>query len=330
MTEKLKRKLVGIFVLGSVGILISALMLFGSGTLFEKSFSFVCYFPGSLKGLVAGSPVLFHGVPVGRVTAIYVVTGSEKDLYSTPVILELDKDLVFQSDDSTFFTQEDANDIIRAYVADGLRAQLGTQSLLTGQLSVELSMQKDPTPVNIDALPEYEGLMQIPAVENVLDQVVSKLTDISFKELGNRADELFSELTTSLTIINDAIGNDNLKNLFTSYTELAQNLNKEVVAYSALRKDLEIILANFVNVSKNADELVAENAIEITKLITSLESLAEQADGVMKEVGFIIEEDSATMFELSKTMKALQEASYAVSEFATLLEIKPDALIFGK
>ncbi len=332
MTEKIKKKLVGFFVLGAVIILIIALMLLGSGTLFKDSFRFVCYFTSSLKGLNVGSYVLFHGVRVGRVTNIYIVSGTGSEEYSTPVVIEIDKDLMFNSSEhNTFFTQDDADEVMREHVRNGLRAQLGTQSMLTGQLSVELNvLSEHENKIDVRALPTYDDLMQIPTIETPLEAIINQITNIPFKDMMEATHSLFAELNKTLETINQYLNGGEISQFLAAYTSLADNANKQISELGSLKTDIQALLISLADTSISVESLVAENKNEITSLLKSFTDLSVKANLFVTDIAAIAKEDSPAMIELSRTMQALQNASISIAELANLLEIKPDALIFGK
>jgi paraquat-inducible protein B len=68
MGRKANPTVIGAFIVGAVVLIVAALMVFGSGTLFTRKHAFVLYFDGSVNGLNVGAPVKFRGVKVGAVT----------------------------------------------------------------------------------------------------------------------------------------------------------------------------------------------------------------------------------------------------------------------
>ena len=52
--------LVGAFVVGAIAIVVVAITLLGSGTLFRHQHTYVCYFQSNVNGLHVGAPVKFR------------------------------------------------------------------------------------------------------------------------------------------------------------------------------------------------------------------------------------------------------------------------------
>ena len=139
MAKKVNRKMIGGFVVVAIGILAASIAIFGSGEMFKERIQFVLYFDDSIKGLNVGAPVLTKGVKAGAVKQIIVRTYMD-DLTSTvAVFIEIypeSFDVVTQSEQHL-----DPLDSLPGLIDKGLRAQLVSQSMVTGQLSIEFVMR---------------------------------------------------------------------------------------------------------------------------------------------------------------------------------------------
>ena len=51
MGKRINPATVGAFVLGAIGLILAAIVVFGSGNLFRKTHEFVIYFGGDINGL---------------------------------------------------------------------------------------------------------------------------------------------------------------------------------------------------------------------------------------------------------------------------------------
>lgn len=128
MSKEANKKKVGLFVVGALTLVILMIGCFGSGSLFQKTSTYVLYFDGSVQGLNIGAPVVLRGVPIGRVTNIKLVSSNKGMVISIPVYIEIDDSkLVSQAKSSFADWSEQREDIIRVLVDHGLRAQLGMQ-----------------------------------------------------------------------------------------------------------------------------------------------------------------------------------------------------------
>ena len=144
MGKKANPAIVGAFVLGAVALAVLGVLVFGSGRWFRTTIDSVMYFPGSVDGLSNGAPVKFKGVDIGTVTNIQLVltTGKKGPTARIPVYVRLDPSKIVTTGDVQF-----PNDSVREELINrGMRAQLQSQSLLTGLLFIQLDFFPD-TPV---------------------------------------------------------------------------------------------------------------------------------------------------------------------------------------
>jgi paraquat-inducible protein B len=137
MARKANPALLGAFVLGAVVLAVAALVVFGGGKFFRATQPWVAYFDESIKGLAIGAPVTFRGVRVGTVTDIKVVLDPKKDEVRIPVFFELEADRITQLGGKDTLFQKDRPRAHHLF-DQGLRAQLQTQSFVTGQLGINL------------------------------------------------------------------------------------------------------------------------------------------------------------------------------------------------
>ena len=127
--------MIGAFVVGAVALAVAAIVLFGSGRFFKDTDKWVAIFPGSVKGLNVGSPVVFRGVQVGQVTEIIVNFDPGRIEVIIPVLYETDPERFRHIGPQVI---ADDKELHEALVAQGLRAQLQMQSLVTGQLVINM------------------------------------------------------------------------------------------------------------------------------------------------------------------------------------------------
>ena len=102
---------------------------------YTNTLNYVMYFNGSVRGLTEGAPVQLRGYPVGKVLNVSLELDEKTTEIRIPVIVELQPERIKDvNPDIKILPQE----IISQLIEKGLRAQLQTGSLLTGQLLVDL------------------------------------------------------------------------------------------------------------------------------------------------------------------------------------------------
>jgi paraquat-inducible protein B len=169
---------------------------------------FVVRFKESLRGLSVGSPVLFLGMPVGEVTEVGLEYRGESlrprvefAVYAYRFAEAFTKEtLALQKT----MTQEEKGDVMGRMVADkGLRAQLKTGSLISGQLYVALEYFPDAPKARIDFKqdpPEFPMMAgDIAELETSIKNIVAKLDKVPVEEIGNDLKKILETLDRTLT-----------------------------------------------------------------------------------------------------------------------------------
>jgi paraquat-inducible protein B len=177
MARKLSPTLVGVFVFGAALLFVAGLAFWGSGRMFERRYRFVCYFPGSVNGLKVGSAVKYRGVPLGEVTGMRIRFEQPESDPRIPVFVEVSGKRLRELGAPKAATSQIAKELIDR----GLRARLESESLLTGQLYVNLEWLPD-TPAHLLA---GGGYPEIPTVATPMEEAITSVTGLlaQLKEL---------------------------------------------------------------------------------------------------------------------------------------------------
>ncbi|CAB1076774.1 Paraquat-inducible protein B [Olavius algarvensis Delta 1 endosymbiont] len=263
--------------------------------IYTRKNRWLLYFDGGVRGLQEGAPVELQGIQIGQVLDVKLEFDVEKDAFRIPVLIETEPDRIT----STGKMPEGAENqrTMDFLVAKGMRAQLKTGSLITGQLLVAVDMFPEAPPAKIDWDGIYPVLPTIPtAMEEIttsLTQLLNKLEKVPIEQIGN---ELRDTIAGAKRLMNSP-------DLQQSATILNETLNEAQRFVAALNK----------NVAPELDEAVSNlNAalIQAQKLARSLNSnVAPQAD---------------------RTLRELQSAARSIKVWAEYLERHPEALIRGK
>jgi len=172
MGKRVNPMLVGSFVLGGLALAVAVIATIGSGKFFRHMQRFVVYFDGSVNGLDKGAPVKFRGVPIGTVTDVRLkLPPQHLDDERIPVLIEIDEDRLGELGESRPSPHR-----VGDLIAQGLRAQLELQSLITGVLYVGLEMNEG-SPAKL-ALPPGSGYREIPSLPTTLEQAQAKLNEV--------------------------------------------------------------------------------------------------------------------------------------------------------
>jgi len=316
MSEKPHTVAIGAFVLGALLIALSiALFLLGSG--FGKNEKVVMVFDGSVKGLNVGAPLALRGVTVGQVTDVEVLL----DTNNVDFLMVVEADLM---SDNIQFKGKESDELMEELLRRGLRAQLNTQSLLTGLLYIELDFHpgSELKLADIDS-PHF----QFPTVPTNLERIAKKLQDIDpsklIDDLNNIAKDInslvssteFQDLPASLTRTLD------------SMTSLSEQLQQQV-ASSGPKLDTVLDEAATTVASANTElprlsTLVQNNLEVLDEAIVAFEQMMSSLDG-------LVSSDSETIYRLNKALQEVARSGKSVQSLAVTLENEPEALIKGK
>jgi paraquat-inducible protein B len=168
----------------------------------------VMNFNQSLRGLSPGAAVDFRGIVLGQVTNIGVEYDPQTKNFTMPVTMDLYPDRLRRRTKGQPVpdtgTQE-SHKMLQALVKHGLRGQLRTGNLLTGQLYVALDLFPKAPPATVDV---SRDPIELPTIPNTLDElqlqvadIAKKLDQVPFDQIGNNlntalknADRLFTRL----------------------------------------------------------------------------------------------------------------------------------------
>jgi paraquat-inducible protein B len=318
MGKRISPAMIGVFVVGSFALLIAAIVVVGSGSLFSRPQRFVLMFKGSVNGLKVGAPVKFRGVQIGTVEQIKLgLTPEEGELrpdiheLRLPVIIGIDRQMITQRGGTGHaLTQEGFGDMM----GRGLRAQLDTESLLTGLLYVDLDLHPN-APMDLALVPGGD-LREIPTVPTDLEQIRKQATHALAKIDQIDFNALVSSITEAANSIKDLTSDPSVKATLVSLRQTTINLDKT--------------LTSVRNAVDNANS-------KIDPLVTSLQKSAEEANATMKdtraallEVQATLEPDSPFTVNLNQALDELADTTQSIGELTDFLQRNPASLIRGK
>jgi paraquat-inducible protein B len=325
MNKKISPTLVGAFVVGALALLVIAIVAFGSGRLFRKTYEFVLFFPGSVNGLNLGAPVKYKGVEIGSVVDILLQV-EKVEPGRIPVIIELDaKKLAGRGFTGNLLV--DPDELQRA-IDQGLRGQLQMQSFLTGVLYVAVDLYPD-TPAQF-VLPRGSRYQEIPTVPSELEQAQDELRKAFTKLAKIDFDAAVGAMTHAFEGIDRLTKSPALNNSLKSLEQTMPKVDEAVVNIRRLAANLD----------KNANDLssdLQQTSAVARDTMAEIETAAKQAgitlkegEGTLASARAVIDPESPTFYEVRKSLREISGAARALRILADYLERNPSALIFGK
>lgn len=237
MPKQPNERMIGIFIISGILAFLAALSLFLKEKLFtDNNQMIVMYFEESIKGLNVGSPVVFKGVEIGKVSKIELLANTTDLDFSIPVYVKMETVNNIYANKS--YSSKQA--ILNALIDKGLRARLTSQSYLTGQLMIELEMLPD-TKIALHHQKD-DDILEIPTALSPIGELSRGLQTLPLRESVDQFNTFFSELNKQLPVIMPQISsaaagfNKLVKENSRSSTDALDNFNKAAVSVSEAAK----------------------------------------------------------------------------------------------
>jgi len=168
----------------------------------EKSYvlkrRWLLHFKGSVQGLAPGAPVVFRGIKIGEVLDLKLQFDHEELAFRIPVLIEVEPERIEEFGVATTDTRQR----LERFVEQGLRAQLASANLLTGQLQVELDMHPDAPPAQVLFDGPYPELPTVPTpfdeITTGLARIIDRLSKVPLEEIGGDLREAMQSLRATL------------------------------------------------------------------------------------------------------------------------------------
>jgi paraquat-inducible protein B len=324
---------IGAFVAASVAILAVALIALPGQNWFKRPERVVMFFSGSVFGLQKGAPVVFRGVRIGDVTDITVHYDSQADRFAIPVLAELDADAVRGLDGR--MGNDDIGHALPQLIKRGLTAQLGTQSLLTGQLYVDLDFRTKP-PGRLHG--GYKGeATEIPTSATAFQALKDQLESVDLRKI---VDDLSQIANSARQLIAAPELKQGLKD-FAATASHARRLAAQLDRRAApLTQGAERAMAS-VNragdkVSAAADSLGtgADRASELLDpqgpVVRDLQRAINELAHASASLRDAADSDGPLLQQTERTMRELSQAARALRQLARSLEGQPQQLLLGR
>jgi paraquat-inducible protein B len=332
MSHKANPTLIGLFTL--VGLLLgaAALVLFGAGKFFEKTSDILLYFDRSANGLLVGSEVRFGGVRIGRVTSIKVLIDTKRNHKIIPVVVQLSaKDLASigsTSGDAIDFASEEG---VRKAVAEGLRARMKQQSLLTGKLYIEFDIA--PTAPSFVYQPEVRPpFPMVPTIGAEMDELIAGIADGLKKFNSLDLASVMTELRDVLASTKSQIAALNVKDINTNLVGITTDV-RTLVGNGKLTKAIDSLDEALTGI----DEFTKKANHGIDPLLKDLEKVLQQANaGLAKiqeattDVAKVTNPRAPVLMRLQNTLEETERAARAIKELANDLKQNPNSILLGK
>ena len=336
MSKKASPTLIGAFVVGGLALVMLALVAVAGGEFFERKERAVMYFSNSIYGLEVGAPVMFRGVRVGSVKRIAIFYDRKSDHFAIPVTAELEADAIRGLDGV-----RGSEAALPTLLQRGLSAQLSMQSLLTGQLYVDLDLRPNQVRTLHGTL---SGLTEIPTTTTAIQNLRNQLEGVDFRRMLDdlaalvrstgqvlsgpqlkQSIEDIAELTASLRRV-VALAERGLQPLVGDARETMASTRKAMDKLGSAADDVSETADSLVGTSQDFKALVAPDSPLIRDVRTAAEQLSQTAGNLRR----LTQEDGNLLRNTERALQDVSKAARAARDLAELLERHPSALLRGR
>lgn len=332
MSQKASPTVIGVFTLVGLLLIAAAIVLFGAGKMFTSTHEVLLHFERSANGLQVGSDVRFGGVRIGRVKSINVLVDREANRKIIPVVVELtEKNLRLISTDEGGGIDLSSFEGVQKAVAEGLRAGMKQQSLVTGQLYIEFDIVPDTPGFT------YRGKTEplypvVPTIGTEMDDLIAGISDGIEKFNALDLDSVIRELRDVLVTANERIAEFNTREISDNLTGITEDIRK-ITSDDKIAKAVVSLNEALIQI----DELAQKANAGIDPLLKDLEAVMAKADSGLarideaaREISQLTNPRSPVLLRLQTVLQETERASRALEELSNDLKRNPKALISGK
>lgn len=333
--------MIGLFVIFSVILFMTAIVIFGGNKFFAKENLMISYFEGSLKGLSVGADVTYRGVSIGQVKEIKIHirpdSSSNKQKILIPVLISLNAGKTLIVDGANNSDQSDIKHFMQELCDQGLRAKLKLKSLVTGKLYVDLAFYENSTAIYRDTEGKY---FEIPTLPSEMQQFSKMMENINIGELFQKfmttldaIEQLSSGLATTL---DQGKTGQLMDNLLSSTNDLKTILSQVENDLPPLLKKMDNGLDQFANFGKHANQTVLSIdskikplADDLAKTLSNIDNSLKKADTLLVQAEKTLQPDSPLYRKFTTAMTQLNTTARSVQRLSDFIHRNPNTLIFG-
>jgi paraquat-inducible protein B len=247
--------------------------------------------------------VTFQGLRVGQVTSVGLEYDPASDMIRAPVHFEMQPDRI---GDAKAVEKRGPLENARILVARGMRAQLQSANLLTGQMQVALEMIPDAAPAEL----RVEGdVLVFPAVPGQIAGAMASATQLLAKLEKLPLDRMGESVESTLQGVNQIVNGPELKQSLAA---------------------LQATLAGTQDLMKRLDDGMAPALRQLPAIATNLQGTLTQANRLLASVDRGYGDNSRFSRDLERLMLQLNDTARSLRTLADLLGRHPEALIRGR
>jgi paraquat-inducible protein B len=247
------------------------------------------------------------------------------------VVIEIDPAVLLDSSGHPLqaaATLKERRENAKKLIDAGIKAQLQTQSLLTGLLYVEFNFFYYK-PVKLTGL-NYKDLPELPSIPTTADQLKDTADEMLAKFRQLPIEDIVKDLAVTLKEIRDIATSDELKK---NRVALAKTLDETEKLVTNLNRNLTPLVNNMNSTMTDTRAMVQQFTRDMQPVLISTEKTLSTANKVLLESNHTlgsVEAIAAPDAPLWQSLEALRDAAQSTKDLTDYLERHPDSIIYGK
>ena len=318
---------IGVFVIVGIILSIVGIVALTSGSLFSTKMSGVTFFNETVTGLNVGAPTKFKGVIIGKVTEVgFQITPDSRESWIR-VEFEVDIDQAISlGAEGGFDTQAEISESIR----NGLRANLATESMVTGIRYIELEYDFGATePIFFN---EKEGFIEIPSTPSALAGLAESMTEVVARVGAIDLPAITQDIMQLLEIAKrrtEALDVEGLSTQLKSTLSATEELLRSAEIRNSLTA-LEETLASIEELSDAMNRRTQPVIAHMDSAAVALDATLKATQGILENVEAMTAPESAFRYETEGAMREMAAMARSLRFLADELERNPGSLLRGK
>lgn len=330
MKKKANFFAIGVFVIAALIVASVSVVVFGSGALNKQTTTLLVTFEGSANGLRAGSKVKAYGVEIGSVESVMLHQDPKTQEIYIPTILEIDLttlSAVMGDERELEFTEEDYKEAL----AQGIHAKLATQSMVTGQLFVDIKYDPEVEGFMLDD-ERFAGYRSIPTVPTDMAVMMGSVRNI-VQNLGQMdVAALIESLTGTVNDVRDDLGELDFKALQENLDGLLASSRAKIDSPDLQKAIVEAgnLMASFRQFGDLLNQKGGTTIDEIDATLLQTRNTLGEVEIVMQSADSWVNPDSLFYQEIISVVDQMADAARSLRILLDYVERNPSSFITGK
>jgi len=312
---------VGGFVVGALAIVVAGVLFFGGAEALSPKTRAVVYFEGSVGGLGPGSPVTFRGVRVGSVSRVALAIDTMIMQARIPVHLKLEPDRVTLVGGST------GQPMLRRLIEAGLKARLEPESLVTGQMLVDLDFTPG-TPAQTVGEAEAD-VPEIPSIPSDLQELRRQLTHAPIAETLVQARQTLAAIERVAEHVDLAIG-PLVGGAQNTLDSTGRTMDIAGSAIRDLQRSATATLDDVQGLAADGRRQLAARGQDVSRVLAMAEKALQSARDFAASADTLVARGSRTRDEIEVTLRDLAASASALRDLLQATDRDPSIVLRGR